>query len=40
MKVYELLDSPDKLIVGSFAKAANGDTVSSYSEEAVCWCIV
>lgn len=40
MKVYELLDKPEKWIQGELAKNAKGETTLPTSQDAVCYCLM
>lgn len=40
MKIYELLDTPEKWLKGYFAKNKDGEFVKPLDEEAVQFCIV
>ena len=40
MKVYELIDSPEKLARGAFARDSKQERVTYDSPQAVAWCIV
>ena len=39
MKIYELLDSPDKWTRCNYAKTKDGDYCKSNSSNACCWCL-
>lgn len=40
MKIYELLDSPEKWTKGYFARNKTGDPTESHDNDACCWCLI
>lgn len=40
MKIYELLDSPEKWTQGDYARTKRGRSTDATSRSAVCWCLV